>query len=196
MKSLEEQLEATKVDEGDLYQMIQLMALKARIYDMAGVPQKGFSVSLRAASLAYRSRSLPALWYAIGSLGRVLISLKEYQATARLLRSIMPQALECDECSLAAQLYSCLADAHMGMASLASKGSSKRKEQMTKALECFECAFDEYSSIEDVSGQCQMMAKRATIMHLIGDLTLANDYAAKYFDLRKSGNDGGSFGAT
>lgn len=30
-----------------------------------------------------------------------------------------------------------------------------------------------------------MIAKKATIMHLVGDLELANDYAAKYLDLKK-----------
>jgi anaphase-promoting complex subunit 5 len=29
------------------------------------------------------------------------------------------------------------------------------------------------------------MAKKATVMHLSGDLVLANDYASKYLDLRK-----------
>ena len=43
----------------------------------------------------------------------------------------------------------------------------------------------EYSRIEDIKGQCEMIAKKATIMHLVGDLELANDYAAKYLDLKK-----------
>ena len=31
----------------------------------------------------------------------------------------------------------------------------------------------------------EMMAKKATVMHLTGDPVLANDYAAKYLDLRR-----------
>lgn len=30
-----------------------------------------------------------------------------------------------------------------------------------------------------------MMAKKATIMHLVGELVLANDYATKYLDLKR-----------
>ena len=33
------------------------------------------------------------------------------------------------------------------------------------------------------------MAKKATIMHLHGDLVLANDYAAKYLDLKKAARE-------
>lgn len=45
--------------------------------------------------------------------------------------------------------------------------------------------FPEYSRIKDIKGQSEMIAKKATIMHLVGDLELANDYAAKYLDLKK-----------
>ena len=43
----------------------------------------------------------------------------------------------------------------------------------------------EYSHMGDIIGQCEMMAKKATIMHLVGDMILANDYAAKYLDLKR-----------
>jgi anaphase-promoting complex subunit 5 len=36
-----------------------------------------------------------------------------------------------------------------------------------------------------VQGQSEMMAKKATVMHLMGDCGLANDYAAKYLDLKR-----------
>ena len=166
-----------------------MMTLKARIYEKAGIPQKGFSVALRAASLAHRAMLLPALWEAVGAVCAILISLKEFSAAARLLESIMPQTLECEDCILSAQTFSLLADAHMGMAGQAKAETLPRKEQLTKALDNIGRSFDEFSRIEDVRGQCEMMAKKATIMHLNGDSVLANDYAAKYLDIKRAAKD-------
>ena len=179
---------ATKFDdeEADIYQRVKLMTLKAQIYDMSGIPQKGFSVALRAASLAHGARLLPALWEAVGSIGAILISLEEFSATTKLLESIMPQVLECEDCNLSAHTFSLLADAHVGMAGQAKAESLQRKEQLTKALELVERSFDEFSRIEDVRGQCEMMAKKATIMHLNGDPVSANECAAKYLDVTRA----------
>lgn len=176
-------------EELDVYQRIKLMTLKARIYDKAGIPQKGFSVALRAASLAHRARLLPALWEAVGAVSAILISLKEFNAAAKLLESIMPQVLECEDCSLSAQTFSFLADAHMGMAGEARAETLQRKEQLTKALDNIDGSFDEFSKINDIKGQCEMMAKKATIMHLNGDPVLANDCAAKYLDIKRAAKE-------
>ena len=182
---------ATRLNDGetDIFQRIKVMTLKARIYDMAGIPQKGFSVALRAASLAHRARLLPALWESVGAVCAILISLSEFSAAAKLLESIMPQTLECEDCVLSAQTFSLLADAHMGMAGQAKAETLLRKEQLTKALDNIGRSFDEYSRIEDVKGQCEMMAKKATIMHLNGDPVLANDCAAKYLDIKRAAKD-------
>ncbi len=176
-------------EELDVYQRIKLMTLKARIYDKAGIPQKGFSVALRAASLAHRARLLPALWEAVGAVSAILISLKEFNAAAKLLESIMPQVLECEDCSLSAQTFSFLADAHMGMAGEARAETLQRKEQLTKALDNIDRSFDEFSKINEIKGQCEMMAKKATIMHLHGDPVLANDCAAKYLDIKRAAKE-------
>lgn len=182
---------ATKLDneEADILQRVKLMTLKARIFDKAGIPQKGFSVALRAATLAHRARLLPALWEAIGATSRILISLKEFDAAAKLLSSIMPQVLECENCDLAGHTFSFLADAHMGMAGQAKAETLQRKEHLTKALEYIDRSFDEFSRIEETRGQCEMTAKKATIMHLNGDPVLANDCAAKYLDIKKAANE-------
>ncbi|KAL8862317.1 MAG: hypothetical protein Q9178_001326 [Gyalolechia marmorata] len=172
--------------EADIFQRLKAMILKARIYLQAGVPQKGFSVAIRAASLAHKARLLPVLWEAVGTIGKILISVKEFEATVKLVESVLPQALECEDCDLAAHLFSGLADGHMGMAGQAKRGSFRRKEKLTKALEALSCAFEEFSRIEDIRGQCEMMAKKATIMHLNGDPVLANDCAAKYLDIKKA----------
>ena len=190
METLENQVELVKAAESDMFYAIKLMVLKARIWDKAGLPQKGFSVAIRAASLSYKARYLPVLWEAVGAVCRILLSLREFDAATRLLQSIAPQVLEYDDCNLIAGTFSSLADSQMGMAGLAEAKSSKRKERMTRALECLERAFDEYTRIEDIEGQRETMAKRATIMQLNGDFMLANDYAAKYQDLQKIAREG------
>jgi anaphase-promoting complex subunit 5 len=110
-----------------------------------------------------------------------------------MVESIMPQVLETDDCDLAARAYSLLVDANMGMAGKAwSQGQDTpaKKEHMNRALGYLDCAYDQYEEIEDIKGQCEMMAKKATVMHLTGDLVLANDYAAKYLDLQKLSEKG------
>ena len=182
---------ATKLSEGnfDIYQRIKVMIIKAQIYDKAGIPQKGFSVALRAATLAHRSKIFPALWEAIGAICAVLHSVKEFEGSMRLLEAIMPQVLECEDCDLAAQSFSLLADAHVGLAGMVKTKHLQRKEQLTKGLENLGMAFDEFSKIENVRGQCEMLAKKATIMHLNGDSVLANDCAAQYLAIRNSAKE-------
>ena len=186
LRLLEECFPEMEENEMDIFQRIKLLTLKARILDMAGIPQKGFSVALRAASLARRARLLPALWEAIGAVCRILISLEEFDAAAKLLRSIMPQVLECEDCELAADCFSFLADAYIGLAGEAEAGTAERKEQMTRALECTSGSFDEFSRVDDVRGQREMMAKKAIIMRLNSDLILANNCAAKYLHVKKA----------
>lgn len=165
------------------------MTLKARIYARAGIPQKGFSVALRAASLALKAKLLPSLWEAITAITAIFNSLAEYAPAITLLESILPQVLECEDCDLAAQTFSLLADAHVGLAGLAKGGSLQRKERLTKGLENLGGAFEEFELIEDVPGQCEMLAKKATVMHLMGDPVLANDYAAKYLAIKEAARE-------
>ncbi|KAL8733624.1 MAG: hypothetical protein Q9166_002034 [cf. Caloplaca sp. 2 TL-2023] len=173
----------------DIFQRLKAMILKARIYDQSGIPQKGFSVALRAASLAHRALLLHVLWEAVGAICRVLVSLKEFEATVKMIENVLPQALECEDCDLAAYLFSCLVDGHMGMAGQVKGGSLQRKEKLGKALQALDSAFEEYSRVEDVLGQCEMMAKKATIMHLNGDPVLANDCAGKYLDIKRAAKE-------
>lgn len=189
----------------DVLVQIRLLCFKARILEKTGLPQRGFSLAMRAASIAHRCRVLPGLWEAIGVLATVLLSMHEFEAAAEMMESIMPQVLELDDRYLTARSYSILVDANMGLAGEASSPTPsfspdddddeetmnklpdplKKKEYITRALAYIDCSYDEYEAIEDLLGQCEMMAKKATVMHLSGDLVLANDYAAKYLDLRK-----------
>ena len=189
LELLEDLAAILKSNEADIYQRVKLMTLKSQIFSKAGTPQKGLSLSLRAASIAYRAKLLPALWDAIGAVCAVLNSVEEFSASARLIENILPQVLECEDCSLAAHTFAVLADAQVGMAGLAASNTIQRKEQLTKALESIDKSFDQYLRIEDVRGQCEMLAKKATIMHLNGDPILANDCAAEYLDIKAALED-------
>ena len=91
---------------------------------------------------------------------------------------------------LCAKASGILVDACMGLAGKESAGTIKRKEWLAKAVEGVDCAFAEFSHIEDIKGQCEMMAKKATIMHCLGELQLADDCAAKYLDLKREALEG------
>lgn len=143
---------------------------------------------------------LPGLWESICVLAGVLLGLREFEAAGDMVESIMPQILESEDCDLAGRAYSVLVDANMGLAgTLWRQGrnnndngnnnntSANQKEYVTRALGYIDFAYDQFEEIEDIKGQCEMMAKKATVMHLTGDLVLANDHAAKYLDLRRQG---------
>ncbi|EFE33844.1 uncharacterized protein ARB_07309 [Trichophyton benhamiae CBS 112371] len=174
-------------DSFDIATQISLLIAKARIFDKTGQPERGFSLAMRAAKIAHRSRLLHSLWDAVAALCVILMSFREFSAALDLLESVMPQVLECEDRALAGRMYACLADASMGLAGESSsrRDSGRKKEFLARALEFIDCAFAEFSSIEEVRGQCEMMGKKATIMHLQGDLVLANDFAAKYLDLKR-----------
>jgi anaphase-promoting complex subunit 5 len=185
LSTLESLATTLKTSHEDIYYLIRMLTLKALLHSKVGRPQKGFSIAVRAANLAWRARLLPALWHAVGAISNVLTSLREFHASISLLASILPRALEVEDLALAAQLYSFLADAHMGQAGQAAKGSRERTEGLTQALEWLERAGDSWRKVEDVLGERECMAKKAVIMHLVGDEGLKNDYAARYSDLGK-----------
>ncbi|PBP17126.1 anaphase-promoting complex protein [Diplocarpon rosae] len=189
LAKIEHMASEMKEDGDDLNLRIKLLTIKALLQDKSGRPQKGFSVAVRAASIAWRARLIPALWGAMGVIANILTSLSEFQASAQILIAVIPRALEYENCSLNAQLYSFLADAYMGLAGQAESGSLKRKENLTRCLEFIDRSFDEYSALEDIRGQCEMMAKKATIMKVVGENVLANDYASAYLDLRRGSSE-------
>ena len=180
---------ANTMEQGnfDIQYQTKLLCLKARIFEKKAQPQRGFSLAMKAVRIAYRSRLLPGLWEAVCSLAAVLLGLDEFEATGTLVESVMPQILETEDCELVARGYSLLVDASMGMAGSAwrRQDPSTMKEQVNHALGYIDAAYEQFEEAEDISGQCEMMAKKATVMHLTGDLVLADDYAAKCLDLRK-----------
>lgn len=170
----------------DIALRVRLLIWKAYILDKVGRPQRGFSIAMRAASIAWRARLIAYLWQAFGAISNILVSLGEFDAAAQLLTAIIPRALECDSSDTVGLLYSYLADANMGLAGKMEDKSAKRIEYMTAALEAVNKSFDHYSEVEDSNRQCEMMAKKAMIMKLSGDMVLAADYAAAYVALRKT----------
>lgn len=184
LAKIEELSASLKEDGEDINLRVKLLIMKASLQAKSGRPQKGFSVAVRAASIAWRARLIPPLWAAMGAIANILTSLYEFQAASQLLVAVLPRALECENCFLNAELYSFLVDAHMGLAGKAEPGSQKRKENLTRCLEYIDSAFSEFSAVEDIKGQCEMMAKKATIMRVVGENVLANDYASAYLDLK------------
>ncbi|KAI1449136.1 anaphase-promoting complex subunit 5-domain-containing protein [Annulohypoxylon stygium] len=182
---VEKMISELRDENKDIALRIRLLLLKAELLDKCGRPQKGFTIAVRAANVAWRARLIPYLWPAIGAIANILTSLGEFEPAIELLSAILPRSLECENSAMTAKLYSHLGDANMGMAGKMSPKSNKRREFMTKALEAIEKAFNHYSSVEDINKQCEMMAKKATIMKVSGDNVLANDYAAAYLSLRK-----------
>jgi len=175
---------ATNMKEsgGDVGLRVKLLILKANLQSRIGRPQKGFSVAIRAASIAWRARLIPLLWAAMGTIANILNSLSEFTAAAQILIAVLPRALECESCGLSAQLYSFLVDAHMG---IAGQHTDRRKENLTRCLEYIDCAFAEYKKLEDVKGVGEMMAKKAVVMRGVGEWSLAEDCASQYLDLKR-----------
>ncbi|KAI1343353.1 anaphase-promoting complex subunit 5-domain-containing protein [Xylariaceae sp. FL0016] len=169
----------------DIALRVRLLLLKAELLDKCGRPQKGFTIAVRAANVAWRARLMPYLWPAIGAIANILTSMREFEPAIQLLQAVLPRSLECENSAMTAKLYSHLGDANMGMAGKSPPQSVKRREFMTKALGAIDKAFDHYSNVEDINKQCEMVAKKATVMKFSGDNALANDFSAKYLAIRR-----------
>jgi anaphase-promoting complex subunit 5 len=172
-------------EHNDIHTLTRLLNFKARVLFASNHPLKCFSIVIRAAQLAYRARLLPSLWESIGLLSHILNHLREFSASEELLQSIVPQVLECQDSELAAQTYSYLADANMGLAGCEDTQSSRRKEFVNKAMEYLESAQTQYRHTEDLQGQLDVLNKKATIMNWRGDLVLANDTASQYLEVKR-----------
>ncbi|KAI6780592.1 uncharacterized protein J7T54_008510 [Emericellopsis cladophorae] len=170
----------------DLALRVDMLLRKVKLLSLAGRPQRGFSIAINAINIAWRARLVLQLWDALGVLSSILVSFGEFDAASQILIAVIPRAIETDSLFLVAQLYAYLADACMGLAGQEPPKSTKRTEHMTAALAAVNKAFDYYSSIEDIGKQCEMMAKKAMIMKLSGDMELAADYAAAYVSLKKT----------
>ncbi|KAI1814579.1 anaphase-promoting complex subunit 5-domain-containing protein [Poronia punctata] len=181
-----EKLVAELRDENkDIALRVRLLLLKVELLDKCGRPQRAFTIAVRAANIAWRARLIPYLWPAIGAIANILSSLGDFEPAIKLLHAVLPRSLECENSAMTAKLYAYLGDANVGMAGKMTPKSKKRREYLMKGVEAIEKAFHHYSCVEDMTKQCEMMAKKATIMKVAGEYVLANDYAATYLALRK-----------
>ena len=184
---VEDSIAELRNDDRDIALRVRLLLHKAHLFDRAGRPQKGFTLAMRATSIAWKARLVPLLWHAISALANVLNSLGEFEASAELLTAALPRCLECDAAFTSALLYSLLADAYMGQAGeLGAAGHPKAQgELLVKTDQALDLALKHFSAVEDVDKQCEMLAKKATIMRVMGNHDLAENYAAKYLALKK-----------
>ncbi|TGJ81819.1 hypothetical protein E0Z10_g6932 [Xylaria hypoxylon] len=182
---VEKMVAELREENKDIALRVRLLLLKAELLDKCGRPQKAFTIVVRATNIAWRARLIPYLWPAIGAIANILCSLGEFGPAIQLLYAVLPRSLECENSAMTAKLYSHLGDANVGMAGKMPPKSNKRREYLMKGVEAIEKAFNHYSSVEDINKQCEMMAKKATIMKVAGDYVLANDHAAAYLALRR-----------
>jgi anaphase-promoting complex subunit 5 len=68
-----------------------MLLLKGKLFAKVGKPEAGFSIAMRAASVAYKARLMPSLWQAVGLIANVLNALGEFAACERLLDAVIPQ---------------------------------------------------------------------------------------------------------
>ncbi|KAK3365022.1 anaphase-promoting complex subunit 5-domain-containing protein [Lasiosphaeria ovina] len=198
-------------DNRDIALRIRLLLTKAHLFDCTGRPEKGFTIAMRAASLAWRARLVALLWQAMGAIANVLNALSEFATAAELLVAVLPRCLETDMAYMTGTLYSLLADARMGQAGEKKKMTEANRngragaptevfrgasaaptlaqkpsdEFLTKAHEALDIAFGYFSLVEDVEMQCRVLAKNATLMRSMGDHVLSEEYAAKYVALKR-----------
>ena len=108
--------QSSEFEAGDILAQIKMLNLKARILAQCGHPYRGFSITMRAASMAHSSRLLPSLWESTSILANILMQLHDFTAAVQLLEAMAPRALECQDSNLAATIHALLADAYMGLA--------------------------------------------------------------------------------
>lgn len=169
----------------DVFFRVKLLNMKALVFNKCGRPQKGFSIAVRSATIAWQARLLPPLWEAMGLIASILSSLYEFSAASQILTAVLPRALECEDAALAAQLWNFQVDAYMGQAGQAKAGSLKRTEMLTKALEGIERCFGELARLEERRGMRECVAKKGVVLSVLGELGLVADAKGMYEDLRK-----------
>ncbi|KAL1613064.1 APC5 protein [Paraconiothyrium brasiliense] len=156
-----EKLSITLKEEGaDFMQRISLLIAKADICRRLGRPERGFSVALRAASVAFKAHMKTCVVTAVGLIANILNSNGDYNAATRLLGAIIPQSLENGDIHVTGTLYSHMGDAHMGLAGLEDVQSPAS-----------------FKKAEDVEGECDQLMKKAIIARLRGDEGLAEEWA-------------------
>lgn len=180
---VEEMASSIKREGEDIFFHLKLLNLKALLFSKCGRSQKGFSVAVRAASIAWRAHLLPPLWEAMGIIASALNSLYEFSAASRILASIIPRALECEDAALSAELWGFQVDAYMGQAGQAIPQSLERKDVLTLALEGIGRCLAEWSKIGDKRRISECIAKKGLILSAIVEAGAVVDVKGVYDNL-------------
>ncbi|KAI5301793.1 anaphase promoting complex subunit 5 [Ascosphaera pollenicola] len=176
---------STRQETFDVVMQVKLLNSKALVFEKLGLPERGFSLAMRAASVAFRSRFYPGLWEAIGLLSRVLMSFREFRAAVDILESITPQVLAYNNTELKARIFSLLGDGNMGLAGQAVSDRQLRDTFLEDTIDSIDESLILYEVLGDVHRQCEMMAKKAMALRALGDFARTEETATKYLDLRK-----------
>ncbi|KAL1886935.1 APC5 protein [Ceratocystis pirilliformis] len=197
--------EMAKILDGSKYEAsthVRLLIMKARIFNKCQTPLRGFSIATRAAKLAMESLSVENICEAMEVLANLLNSLGNFGAALELLNATLPRALETASVAIMGETYLCLADTYMGMAgelgrniqagpfaqtppsNLAVKQANARKVNMEKAAKSLDRAFEQFQAMDYHEGQCNVLAKKATIFRILGESDLAEKAAGQFLDIR------------
>ncbi|KAF2000794.1 hypothetical protein P154DRAFT_491575 [Amniculicola lignicola CBS 123094] len=180
-----EDLSTSLKEEGaDILHRVTLLLLKADMFRKLGTPERGFSVALRAASVAYKSKLIPQLWIALGLLCNILNGLGEFGEAMRLLEAIVPQSMLVEDNHLTGILYSHLSDSLIGLAGQddisTSHGTRARSTHLSNAEMYIDRARDCFKKVEDIEGECEQLVKRAIVAKLRGDEQLSEEWAQNH----------------
>lgn len=155
--------------------------MKADLFRKVGNPERGFSVALRAASVAYKAKLMPSLWSAVGMLANILNELSECASARRLLEAVLPQSLENGDNMLSGTLYSHLCDSFMGLADPAKTTEPRlRNSYVARAELCIDKARECFKKNSYLDGECEQLMKKAIIAKLRGDEKLAEEWGQNH----------------
>ncbi|KFY07276.1 hypothetical protein V492_07287 [Pseudogymnoascus sp. VKM F-4246] len=179
-----EEISSSFKHEGeDIFFRLKLLNMKALLFNKCDRPQKGFSVAVRAAAIAWRAHLLPPLWEAMGIIASVLTSLYEFAAASRILATIIPRALECEDAALSAGLWGFQVDAYMGQAGQATFQSLEQKDMLTLALQGVGRCFGEWSKLGDKRRMSECTTKKGLILIALREVEAVADAKEMYNDL-------------
>lgn len=198
---LESLAKTSHPDNTDIMAQLKLLNIKARLLAQAGHPFQGFSIVVRAASLAYRARILPCLWESCVILANIMLHLHDFEAAVEVLEAIVPQVLECGDCELAGRTYEGLVDAWVGLAgngneegdgekAVAVGVGGKKKERLNTALGYLDAAVEEYERVEEKRCVLRCLAKKATLLRVLGDKEVSEDVAGRYLGVLREFENG------
>ncbi|KAK4892920.1 APC5 protein [Elasticomyces elasticus] len=165
---------------GDIAQRLHFLVLKSTIFALSGQATKGFSIALRAASIASRLNLVPCVLEAIGALATILNDLSEFEAAKRLLDAALPMMLETRHSKVTAQAFVTSGEAHIGFAGMCTPDSSERLLEVRAGEALVERGRELYARLEDVSGVLECLVIKSRRARARGDEAGAEQADAQY----------------